>query len=216
MKNIAQNFITSDPESNKSVTSINGDEPVPESSDLLDLENLRISQDHLKTGGAKKLLSHMPIRKPNKQDFIRVHPGAEYRFNGAALIILDEDSETYLVTPECFPQLEQAFQSVFTLYLMINRQKVLAFWPIKLPGPDGRINSWHLTAHGVAETAMKTWVRVTSNRSLRGYEAFQAETPLPEPEWPKQSFSELFQIAFKGRIVSSEDHPVMQRLRGAI
>jgi hypothetical protein len=213
MKDITPNSITSDLESDKSVSSVNGNEPVLESADPFDLENLRISPDYLKTGGAKKLLRHIPVGKPNKQDFIRVH--SEYRFSPAALIISEEDNEAYLVTPQFFRQLEPSFQSLFTLYLMVNRAKVLAFWPIKLPGPDGRINSWHLTAHGVAQTAMESWVRVTSNRSLRGYEAFEAETRLPEPEWPQLPLNELLKIAFKERIVTSEDHPVIKRLRGA-
>jgi hypothetical protein len=216
MNKIDPTLIASDPESNKSASSINGDEPVLERTDPFDLESLRISPDYLKTGGAKKLLNHIPIRRPNKQDFIRVHPGPEYRFSPAALIVSDEEGETFLVTSQYFPQLEEAFQSLFTLYLTVNRQKVLTFWPIKLPGPDGRINTWHLTAHEVAQAAMKTWVRVTPNRSLRGYEAFEAETRLPEPEWPQLPLSELLEIAFKGRIIANEEHPVIKRLRGAI
>jgi hypothetical protein len=65
--------------------------------------------------------------------------------------------------------------------MTVNRQKVWALWPVKLPAPDGRTNSWHLTAHEAAEAAMKTWVRIVPNMSLKGYEIFQAESmPLPD------------------------------------
>jgi hypothetical protein len=51
---------------------------------------------------------------------------------------------------------------------------------------------------------------------LRGYEIYQAEAQLKDPEWPELPFFELLKIAFKGRIVANEDHPVIKRLRGAI
>ena len=63
---------------------------------------------------------------------------------------------------------------------------------------------------------MKAWVRIMPNQSLRGYEIFQAEAQLKDPEWPELPFSELLKIAFKGRIIASEDHQIIKRLRGAI
>jgi hypothetical protein len=41
-----------------------------------DLANLRLSQAFAETGGVKKLLRTVPVRKPHPQDFIRVHPGS--------------------------------------------------------------------------------------------------------------------------------------------
>jgi hypothetical protein len=38
---------------------------------------------------------------------------------------------------------------------------------------------------------------------------------LPEPEWPETSFEELMQIAFRGRIINSLDHPVIRQLLGS-
>ena len=48
--------------------------------------------------GAKKLLTTVPVRRPNKQDYIRVHPAEEYRMP-VALIEFKEDSEIFMVTP---------------------------------------------------------------------------------------------------------------------
>ena len=44
------------------------------SDDPFDLAKLRVSQDFLETTNVKKLLTTVPIRKPNAQDFVRVHP----------------------------------------------------------------------------------------------------------------------------------------------
>ena len=40
-----------------------------------DLNALKLSQDYADTVGVKKILATVPVGKPNKQDFVRVHPG---------------------------------------------------------------------------------------------------------------------------------------------
>src|SRR6478609_4411349 len=42
--------------------------------DPFDPENLRLDQSFVETSGVKKLLTTVPVRKPNNQDFVRVHP----------------------------------------------------------------------------------------------------------------------------------------------
>ena len=37
----------------------------------------------------------------------------------------------------------------------------------------------------------------------------------PEPEWPEQTFEELFHLAFRGQVIDSIDHPVIRQLKGA-
>jgi hypothetical protein len=190
-------------------------QPLPDLDDPLHPENLRISQEYLTGGIAKKILTTVPIKKPNKQDFVRVHPDPEYRLT-AALIELREERETYLVHPRYFPNLDESLRSLQLLYLAINRQKVVFLWPVKLPTPDGRQNNWHSSALEHAETAMNSWVRIVANMSLGAYEVFLAENQVGEPQWPQMRFSELLKIAFKGRLIEDDDHPVMQKLRGVI
>ena len=115
----------------------------------------------------------MPVGKPNKQDFVRVHPDPDFRLSPAALIELKDDRETYIVTPTMAANLPGEFVPC-TLFLAINRQGVLRVWPVKLPGSDGKINPWHHSAAEAAERAMSCWVRLTSNMSLGAYEIFEA------------------------------------------
>jgi hypothetical protein len=42
--------------------------------DPFNLANLRLDQSFVQTAGAQKLLTTIPVRKPNRQDFCRVHP----------------------------------------------------------------------------------------------------------------------------------------------
>jgi hypothetical protein len=43
----------------------------------------------------QKLLKTVPVRKPNKQDFVRINPDPAYRLSPAAIIELKEDREVY-------------------------------------------------------------------------------------------------------------------------
>jgi hypothetical protein len=163
----------------------------------------------------KKLLTTVPVRKPNRQDFVRVHPAPEYRLTPAAIIEVKEDREVYLVTPNMAQALPGEFSTV-TLFTTINRQGTLHLWPVKLPNPEGRHNEWHRSAAEGAERAQKKWVRVTASMSLSAYEIFESSADLPEPVWPDFSFQEILKIAFRDRIVDRADHPLVQRLQGMI
>src|SRR5258707_14041155 len=95
---------------------------------------LRLDQSYADTVGVKKLLTTVPVRKPNRQDFVRVHPDPAFRLTPTAIIELREDREVYLVPPSIAQQLPGEFSAV-TLNTAINRQGVLQIWPWKLPGP---------------------------------------------------------------------------------
>ena len=186
-----------------------------EKPDPFDPASLRLDQSFADTVGVKKLLTTVPVRKPNRQDFVRVHPDPTYRLSPAAIIELKEDREVYLVTPEMVQNIPGEFVTA-TLFTTINRQGVMHLWPVKLPGPDGKHNEWHRSAAEAAELAMQRWVRVTANMSLGAYEVFEATGELSEPTWPDAPFPEILKIAFRNHIVDHEDHPVVQRLRGTV
>src|SRR5512132_2903350 len=67
--------------------------------DPFDPAALRLDQSFAETVGVRKLLTTVPVRKPNRQDFVRVHPDPAYRLMPAAIIELKDDREVYLVTP---------------------------------------------------------------------------------------------------------------------
>ena len=158
------------------------------------------------------MLTTVPVRKPNNQDFIRVHPDEAYRLS-PAIIELKEDREVYLVPPAIAAQLPGECVPV-TIYTGINRQGVVFLWPVKLPTPDGRQNEWHRTAQEAAERAMGAWLRVRANMDLGAYEMFEASSTIPDPIWPTASLKDLLKIGFRDKLVDSLDHAVIKRLRG--
>src|SRR5258706_7235238 len=86
-----------------------------------DPASLRLDQSFADKVGVKKLLTTVPVRKPNRQDFVRVHPDPAFRLTPTAIIELKEDREVYLVPPSIAQQLPGEFSAV-TLNTAINRQ----------------------------------------------------------------------------------------------
>jgi hypothetical protein len=181
--------------------------------DALDLSKLRLGQDFAASAGVKKLLLTVPVRKPHKQEFVRVHPDPDYRLTPAAIIELREDREIYLVTAEMASVIPDELAPA-TLYTAITRQGTVFLWPVRQPGLDGKSNEWHRSAAEAAERAMQRWVRVMANMSLGAYEVFEATGSLSEPSWPDLPFEQLLEVAFRERIVDRPDHPLIERLRG--
>ena len=141
--------------------------------------------------GEKKLLTTVPVRKPARHDFIRVHADPRYRLLPAAI---SEGHNSHLLPSEYG-------DTHYALCLAINRQGVAQIWPVPLPGPGGKHNPWHRKAVEAAELAMTRWVRLEPNPSLGTYDIFEAVGDMPEPSWPDLSFIEILKIAFRGRIV---------------
>jgi hypothetical protein len=185
----------------------------PPAPDPFDVSKLRLDQSFVESAGVKKLLTTVPVRKPHKQEFIRVRSDPAYR-DAFAVIEWKEDREYYLLTPEVAHAYPGEFIMVH-LFTAINRQEVVFLWPVKLPGSDGRTIRWHTSAAEAAEFAMSHWTRVTANMGLGAYEYHPAEGSIPEPKWPELSFTDLLRIGFKDKYVGDLNHAVLKRIRGA-
>jgi len=176
------------------------------------LAALRLEQDYQNNIGVLRVLTTVPVGKPGRQDFIRVHPDTSYRFD-TMILELKEDREVYLVAPNLWALLADELSPV-TLYTAVNRQGTVRVWPVKLPGPDGKENPWHVSAHQAAAQATKRWTRVAANMAIGSNEVHVATGELSPPKWPSESFQEILRIAFRGRYIDGPDHPVVMRLRG--
>ena len=151
-----------------------------------DLDSLRLKQDFNESLGVQKMLTHVPVRKPNRTNFIRVHPGEDYKLD-VGIVELKESQETFLIMPTMMqePGVYELVQPA-RIVTYINRQSVLALWPLKLER-DGKLNPWHKSALDAAGLAEKQWISIRADMSLGAYQIFAATAELPEPEWPEQS-----------------------------
>ena len=194
---------------------LNGVPPLDEGPDPFDPESLRLPQDFSVALGVQPALLTILVRRPAREWFIRVHPDTAYHLQ-TAVIELKEAGETYLVSQHLWPAL--AGESTFTpkmLFLAVNRQHKPFFWPIRPPGPDGRLDSWSKSALEAAQLATRVWVRVAPDRSSGGYTVQYSEHAAP-PVWPEQTMPALLRIAFKDRYIDTLDHPILRQLRDEV
>lgn len=175
---------------------------------------LRLPQNFADLAGVKRLTTTVPCRKPNRQEFVRVRPGEEWRLQTGVF----EDQvqrETYLVHPELWAELASEVRAV-CLVTAITRQNDLLLWSLKLPQADGRTNPWNESAVAAAKAAETRWIRITANMGAGMYNVDVAQGDLPEPEWPDLSFEQILELAFKDRFICSLDHPLVRQLRGQV
>jgi len=206
--------------------STDGSTSVPESADQketakhpndekqLNPESFILDQSELDQPVAKTVLTAIPIRKPETLEFIRVHPHPDYRKGPVSFINLKQNREYYLVEPGLRSDLRPREYWYGQIFLATNRLDKPFFWIVTTQSPAGRISDWYTSALDCAECAMHKWIQVVADQSAGVYTMALAEEMLNEPEWPKQSFQELFHIAFKRRTVNNLDHPVFKQLRG--
>jgi hypothetical protein len=164
----------------------------------------------------EKVLTAVPVRKPKRDEFVRVHP--EHVLD---TLLLERDTgmerESYLVAPEVqhlvLPDLRRT-----RLFVAINKRGGTVFlWPIKLP-LDGNDTGRRVaeTALQCADQAKTLWVKQMWNRDLGGYEMFRAKADLGDPQWPDKSFRDLLELAFRHNRIDREDHPVIRELSGEL
>ena len=176
--------------------------------------SLRLSQNFGDTLGVKKVLTTVPVGKPSKDRFFRTHESPDWVYP-TWLLENKTTSETYIVSEAVASVLGDLVRPV-ELYAAIDRQSNVFFIPVPLPGPNGVRNPWHESRLQAVMRAKSVWIRITANNDLGGYEVFEAAAKLPDPIWPDLSMDALLAIAFKGRIITDPDHPVVQEMLGGV
>ena len=182
------------------------------STGMLDLNLLRLPQDFAEKLGVKKLLAQVQVTKPRKDWFFRTRSGPEWRMP-VAMIVLKEEGESYVVQTSLAAGLTDDVVN-FELVTAINRQGMVFLWPLRIPNSSG--DAWAHSAIVACARAETHWVKTRANRQVSAYDVFEAEGELGEPEWPEESFDALFRIAFRDRVITSIDHSVIQKLKGAL
>src|SRR5262249_12555423 len=158
-------------------------------------ERLRLKQDFLSSCGVKKQLLPVPVRKPSREWFVRTH--SEMRIT-TCVLELKEDREVYIVNPDLWSGLaSEPTYGPRAVLRTRSKQGVLFIWPVRLPGPDGKIDTWNRSGLEAATMATDCWVRVSANMALGAYDVYKATADYPPPEWPDMGFAEILKVAFK-------------------
>ena len=182
---------------------------VDESESDFDLESIRLPQHYSEQIGVKKLLTTVPVRKPNRTQFCRTHP--EYRMD-VKLLKYGETDEMYVVKPEVSADVLQLAKP-YRLVLVVDRLGTAFIWPLAIPDEE-RPMDWHKSALEADLRAQKAWIRLAANQALGAYDIFEAAGELSEPIWPTESWNKLVEVAFKQKIIDTPEHVIIQKLQG--
>jgi hypothetical protein len=177
-----------------------------------DLEALRLDQNFDEIVGARPVLATVGVRKPGPQEWFRVHPDPSWRLQ-TTLLLLKEDRESYLVSPDLRVQLWDEILPI-VLYTAVSRQGEPFLWPVRLPKADGKTDRFMETDLTAAKVAETHWTRRYWVADIKSHKILTAENLTDEPVWPGVDFKELVKIAFKDRFINDLSHPVIKKLRG--
>ena len=180
---------------------------VDESDSDFDLESIRLPQHYSEQIGVKKLLTTVPVRKPNRTQFFRTHPGHRME---VMLLKYGETDEQYVVKPQVVSEVMQLAKP-YRLVLVVDRLGTAFIWPLALPDEE-RPMDWHKSALEADYEAQSSWVRMAANQALGAYEIFKAAGELSEPIWPTESWNKLVEVAFKQKIIDTPEHVIIQKL----
>jgi hypothetical protein len=78
----------------------------------------------------------------------------------------------------------------------------------------GRLDTYNKSALSIIEQYPGQWIRVLPNQIDRCYDFLEPMIELPAPKWPEGGFKQLFSVAFKHRVITDINHPVLKTLRG--
>ena len=181
----------------------------PADYDPFDPKNMHVPTDFRAALGVKKALTELACRKPAKEWWFTVHPTL---YINSYFLELQETQELYYVAPPLRPLLSQeSTLSYQRLYLCLTRQDRLFFWPVKLPGEDGKLNGWPQSAHDAALRGQGAWIRLRSEQHEGCYKVLIADLPV-EVTWPDFPMKDLLRICFKDRLVDRMDHTILRQL----
>ncbi len=185
--------------------------------DPFDVSRLRLPDDDDADLGVQELVVSIPYRKPSKESFFRIHPDPAYRCVGGLIELKDDETESYWVDRSLWPHLaeEPTFgrRQVFTA---CTRQGLVFLWGCRLPGPDGKSPDWVTIPLEAAKAAETKWTKLYWDQGQRRHRIKVSIHLDDEPTWPTQPFPELLRLAFRDRVITSLDHPILKRLRGEV
>jgi hypothetical protein len=193
-----------------------GESTAAEPTNLYSREALRVNQDYPSTLGLVKHIHTVPVDKPPSQSWFRVHDDPNYCCDMYLLQVkAGPDRGIYQVGANLLSLLcEERLLKPMRLVLCIDRQEELRLWPLRLPGLDGREDDWMTSALAVAEQAKHRWVQLLAGAN--SYHSRTTQAVIPNPDWPKQTYDQLLELAFAKRRIAANSHPVLRRLREGV
>ena len=148
---------TESPDTSGLAATVIGCEPLAAPSSIFDnLDALAVRDTDEATAIVASVRTYVPVRKPSREQFFRVHPGPEYQLRSLVLE-LKEEGETLFISPTLqHALLGEKCVSQRILRLGVTRQGVAFVWPVRPPMAD-RADAWASTALDAIAHAERRW-----------------------------------------------------------
>ena len=176
----------------------------------IDLSKAKLPQNYAEMGAVEKVHAVIPVEKPPKTAFFRVHPGPEFTYE---TYILSYERSNYMVFPGVAAQFPELIKPV-RLVLAVTREGNPYLWPLRLPSEDKRGDNWAVSAIEIADIAKTKWVRLSANMSAGCYAAHVAKGIEIDPAWPDMTMEDLIQKAFRDFVITDLEHPIAREMLG--
>ena len=179
--------------------------------------SLAIDQSHIEEFANAEEGSHLVrCRKPPKGIFFTVQPEATAKWQNCAFYFLleIEGHDPYIVHPAVADQKKE--EDVIRPILLVRYVTMAGeegLWPLKLDLTDARSNPYNKSALAALEVASSgSWVRLVSAKGHYRHQKSKKTLEETPPRFSNWTFNELFDSAFKDRIVSSLEHEIWELL----
>lgn len=165
------------------------------------------------------VLATIAVGKPAKTDFIWVRSGPGWE--PLKMFVYESERVPYLVAPECQ---QLCFEKEVLVVARFYMYQIYGSGILKLDYVNtkldkfGEMNKYNATRMEAYRVATTQWLQLRANNAGGFYSYALAEDTLPEPTWSNkpESLRAAIEIAFKGFVIDSLNHPLMKRIRGKL
>jgi hypothetical protein len=156
--------------------------------------------------------SVVECQRPPKGIFFTVRPETDKPWKDRAFYFLlqMDGRDPYIVAPSIAKEKteEDTIRPVLVVrYVTMAGEEGL--WALKLNPPDGKSNNWNTSALNILELAEAgKWVRIVNAGKHYRHQVSRKKFADVPPKFTDRPFSDLVNIAFKDRIVTTFDHEI--------
>jgi hypothetical protein len=164
----------------------------------------------------KAVLVNVTVDKPPNNCYFRCH--RELVLDDATVLRDGEGTSRayYFVVPHMrmHPKLAPRLRKVTLVLTSTWPSGNLLIWPVPILA-DREFAAWK-SLRKAYELAQDRWVQMVWSEERSDFQLEIAEGIDHEPTWVEKDFGELLKLGFDGKVIDSEEHPYVRRLRGLI
>lgn len=180
--------------------------------DEIDLKDYTYRENFAVDSNLRGEQTVIPVRRPDPQSWIYISSRPELRTT-VAILELKQQREVFLVKQEIATSLDGDVSNRLLVPYQ-DREGGLFLWAVKLSDSRGNLDSWTTSALRIVTEYCDRWIKIKSRMNAGCYEVIPAPIESPAPEWPAAGLQFLVNRAFKNKLITSVQDPVIKRLKG--